>query len=108
MIQLPEALLALRSEAEVEALLGVLFTSKEFETISNRWKGCQLAVCGSTQRSISSQLKISGTTAARCARAVRDASSDFTQFVARLGVTARLRAGMKIGDQGSIASENSP
>ena len=86
MVQLPEALATLRSATEVSAFLAVLFTPKEIAMIDNRWRACQLTIIGTPQRNICAELNVSNSTAARCARVVREASPEFRRIAARLGL----------------------
>lgn len=95
MVSLDEALLELKSPAEAQALLNLLFTPTELNEISNRWFGCQMAFAGVTQRKISAETGVSGTTAARCARAVREARSDFAVLANRLGITSQISLSRK-------------
>ena len=86
MVELREAFLNLQSQAEVTALLNLLFTPAELEGLNNRWRGCQMAIKGSTQRKIRSSLRMGNSTAARCAREVRKAEPEFRAFAGRLGI----------------------
>lgn len=81
-----ETLLGLRSHEEVEATLSILFTPLERKEIENRWQGCQMALRKRPQREISSALGMGKTTAARCARVVREAPSPFVHLALRLGL----------------------
>jgi uncharacterized protein YerC len=89
MVELAEAILGLQSQAEVSALLNLLFTPTELKVVSNRWLGCQMALGGSTQRSIRASLGMGNSTAARCARVAREAHPDFEPIAVRLGLAAR-------------------
>ena len=86
MIELNDAILNLQSSDEASALFNVLLTPKEIKEITNRWRGCQMAVCGTPQRAIRDALHISNSTVARCARVVREAPLEFDVFVSRLGL----------------------
>jgi uncharacterized protein YerC len=86
MIELTEAFLNLQSQAEVTALLNLLFTPTELKGLNTRWQGCQMAIQGSTQRKMRSSLGMGNSTAARCAKVVRKAEPEFRAFAIRLGI----------------------
>jgi uncharacterized protein YerC len=88
-IELNDAFLALQTRSEISEMLNVIFTPKELKEIGNRWQACQMMLQGDTQRAIIAALHVGSTTAARCAKAVREAHSDFDQVIKRLGLPPR-------------------
>ena len=75
LIELEKALAVLRTPEEARQFLEALMTPTEIASVRNRWFAMQLALRGTSQRSIRHGLNISIATASRYARATRDHSS---------------------------------
>jgi TrpR family trp operon transcriptional repressor len=72
MVELEATLLSVRSVPELRALLRTVFTPTEIAKFRTRWKACQLAAAGATQRDISKKLRVGVATATRAAKALRE------------------------------------
>jgi len=71
MLDLETVFLAARSKSEITAFLKLLLTAEEMDECRNRWKACQMATKGVTQREIRDRLGVGLATATRAARTAR-------------------------------------
>ena len=65
MTRIEEAILVLKSEAEVDAFLRIVLSAREREWTEHRWRAVQMSLAGDPQREIGKQLKISVNTVGR-------------------------------------------
>jgi uncharacterized protein YerC len=72
MVELETAFLKIRSKPELIAFLGTVLTSTEITKFRTRWKACQLAAAGATQRDIRDSLQVGLATATRAAKTMRE------------------------------------
>lgn len=84
--QLVDALFALRTKAQVRAMLGDLCTPAELEALSDRWQVVPLLLEGLPYRDIHDRTGVSVTTIGRVARCLTQGTGGYQHAAKALGL----------------------
>ncbi len=79
--EISEIITKLKSKEEVCSFLLELLTDSEVIDISKRWRILKMLSCGSTQREISSELKVSLCKVTRGAKIIKDKNAIITKYL---------------------------